>query len=134
MDVSLQVPYPTSSFSVYLPDSGIKLQSSPLQSGGPTQLGGQTYSIYTASNVAKATMIGGQLAGLGGASGIPTNQLALISLGVVLFVIGGGVLLFGGRLRHTPASAPPRCAVDDEQEHLELVVRKTAARRALRRG
>jgi hypothetical protein len=126
VDVSLQVPYPTTSFSMYLPNSGIKLQGSPLQSGGPTQLGGQTYSIYTASNVAKATMIGGQLAGLGGATGIPTNQLALISLGVVLFVIGGGVLLFGGRLRHAPASAPARSAIDDEQERLELVVRMAA--------
>jgi hypothetical protein len=126
VDVGLQVPYPTSSFSVYLPDSGIKLQGSPLQSGGPTQLGGQTYSIYTAANVAKATMIGGQLAGLGGASGIPTNQLALISLGVVLFVIGGGVLLFGGRLRHAPAITPARSGLDDEQERLELVVRMAA--------
>ena len=39
------------------PIRACKLQSSALPSGGPTQLGGQTYSIYTASNVAKATMI-----------------------------------------------------------------------------
>jgi uncharacterized membrane protein len=71
-------------------------------------------------------MIGGQLAGLGGASGIPTNQLALISLGVVLFVIGGGVLLFGGRLRHTTSGERARPAVETEQERLELVVRMAA--------
>src|SRR5205807_10101963 len=98
-DLSMQIPYPTSSFSVYLPDTGIKLEGSPLQSGGPTQLGGQSYSLYNAANVAKATMIGGQLAGLGSAAGVATSQLALISLGVVLLVIGGGVVLFGGRLR-----------------------------------
>jgi hypothetical protein len=126
VDVSMQVPYPTSSYSMYLPDSGISLQASPLQSGGPTQLGGQTYSLYTASNVAKATMIGGQLGGLGGATGIPTNQLALISLGVVLFVIGGGVLLFGGRLRQSSAREPARPAAETEQERLELVVRMAA--------
>jgi hypothetical protein len=126
VDVSMQVPYPTSSYSMYLPNAGISLQGSPLQSGGPTQLGGQTYSLFTASNVAKSTMIGGQLAGLGGASGIPTNQLALISLGVVLFVIGGGVLLFGGRLRHAAPVEHGRPAVDNEQERLELVVRMAA--------
>jgi hypothetical protein len=126
VDVSMQVPYPTSSLSVYLPDSGISLQDSPLKSGGPTQLGGQTYSLFSASNVAKSTMIGGQLAGLGGASGIPTNQLALISLGVVLFVIGGGVLLFGGRLRRTVPGERVRPEVETEQERLELVVRMAA--------
>lgn len=127
VDVSMQVPYPTSSFSMYLPDSGMKLQGSPLQSSGPTQMGGQTYSLYTTSNITKSTMIGGQLAGLGGATGIPANQLALISLGVVLFVIGGGVLLFGGRLRHgLPAAQRSRPSAQTEQERLELVVRMAA--------
>jgi hypothetical protein len=126
VDVSLQVPYPTSSFTMYLPDSGIKLQGSPLQSGGPTQMGGQTYSLYSTSNVTKSTMIGGQLGGLGGTNGIPANQLALISLGVVLFVIGGGVLVFGGRLRRGHAVEPTRPSVETEQERLELVVRMAA--------
>jgi hypothetical protein len=71
-------------------------------------------------------MIGGQLGGLGGASGIPTNQLALISLGVVLFVIGGGVLLFGGRLRQAPPDERAHAAAEGEQERLELVVRMAA--------
>jgi hypothetical protein len=126
VDVSMQVPYPTSTFSMYLPDSGMKLQGSPLQSSGPTQLGGQTYALYSASNVTKSTMIGGQLSGLGGATGIPANQLALISLGVVLFVIGGGVLLFGGRLRHLPPVDRARPSAENEQERLELVVRMAA--------
>jgi hypothetical protein len=126
VDLSMQVPYATSSFSMYLPDSGMKLQGSPLQPGGPTQLGGQTYSLYTSSNITKSTMIGGQLAGLGGTTSIPANQLALISLGVVLFVIGGGVLLFGGRLRREPPADRMRPAVETEQERLELVVRMAA--------
>jgi hypothetical protein len=126
VDVSMQVPYPTSSFTMYLPDSGIKLQGSPLQSGGPTQLGGQTYALYSTSNVTKSTMIGGQLGGLGGTNGIPANQLALISLGVVLFVIGGGVVLFGGRLRRGHPAEPARPSVETEQERLELVVRLAA--------
>jgi hypothetical protein len=70
-------------------------------------------------------MIGGQLSGLGDSGGLSANQLALISLGVVLFVIGGGVLLFGGRLRRG-AVLNARPFVDGEQERLELVVRLAA--------
>jgi hypothetical protein len=125
VDVSLQVPYQTGNFSMYLPDSGIKLQGSALSPGGPTQLGGQTYALYSAANLGKATMVAGQLGGLGGAVGLAGNQLALISLGVVLFVIGGGVVLFGGRLRGQVTSARRQPDVD-EQERLELVVRMAA--------
>jgi hypothetical protein len=126
VDLSMQMPYATGSYTVYLPDTGIKLQDSPLQSGGPTQLGGQSYAQYTAANVAKSTMIGGQLAGLGGAAGLATNQLALITLGVLLFVIGGGVILFGGRLRLHAPTERRRASADSEQERLELVVRMAA--------
>jgi hypothetical protein len=122
-DVSMQMPYPTGTYNVYLPSTGIKLDASGLTSGGPAQLGGQSYALYSATNLARATMIGGQISGLGsnGASG--PNQLALISLGVVLFVLGGGVLLFGGRLRPVPMA---RSRGDFEQERLELVVRLAA--------
>jgi hypothetical protein len=126
VDVSMQIPYPTSAYSVYVPETGIKLQGTPLQSGGPTQLGGQTYALYSAANVAKATMIGGQLSGLGSTTGLAPNQLALISLGVILFVIGGGVLLFGGRLRGQPSAERSDDKGNREQERLELVVRMAA--------
>jgi hypothetical protein len=126
IDVGIQVPYPTSSFSMYLPDGSLKLQGTALTPAGPTQLGGQTYSLYSATNLGKATMVAGQLGGLGGAAGLGGNQLALISLGVVLFVIGGGVVLFGGRLRGQVASARHQPDGDTEQERLELVVRMAA--------
>jgi hypothetical protein len=126
VDVSMQMPYATGSFSVYLPDNGIKLQDSPLQLGGPTQLGGQNYTLYSANNLTKSSMVGGQLSGLGGATGLGGNQLALLSLGVVLFVIGGGVIMFGGRLRAGRAVQLDEPAVDREQERLELVVRMAA--------
>jgi hypothetical protein len=125
VDVSLQIPYPTASFNVYLPDTGLKLDRSPLRPAGPAQLGGQSYALYSANNLAKATMVGGQLSGLGSNGAIGPSQLALISLGVVLFVIGGGVLLFGSRLR--PGAAPSReSSGDTEQERLELVIRMAA--------
>jgi hypothetical protein len=125
VDVSLQMPYPTASFNVYLPDTGLKLDGSPLRPAGPAQLGGQAYALYSASNLARSTVVGGQLSGLGSNGAIGPSQLALISLGVVLFVIGGGVLVFGARVR--PSSAPRRePAVDVEQERLELVIRMAA--------
>jgi hypothetical protein len=68
-------------------------------------------------------MIGGLISGLGTNGAAGPNQLALISLGVVLFVLGGGVLLFGGRLRPVPVA---RSTGDAEQERLELVVRLAA--------
>jgi hypothetical protein len=124
-DVSIQMPYPTASYSVYLPDTGLKLDARSLSPGGPTQLGGKSYSLYRATNLPKATLVGGQLSGLGSSGAVGTDQLALISLSVVLFVLGGGVLLFGG-LRRPSAAGSRRPSVDPEQERLELVVRLAA--------
>jgi hypothetical protein len=128
-DVSMQMPYPTGTYSVYLPDTGIKLDGSRLTPGGPAQLGGQSYALYTANNLSKATMVGGQLSGLSSTSTPGPNQVALISLGVLLFVLGGGVLLFGGRFRPAAIAGggPQRgLGLDFEQERLELVVRLAA--------
>jgi hypothetical protein len=121
VDVSMQIPYPAATYSVYLPTMGIRLEGSPLAPGSAAQLGGQSYALFSASNVPKAAMIGGQLTGLGASAGLSRDQLTLISLGVVLFVIGGGVVLFGGRLRR-----PQYRVANAEQERLELVVRLAA--------
>jgi len=122
-DLSVQVPYPTVAFSVCLPNTGMRLDGSSLTAGGPATLGGQSYALYSAANLPKATTVPSRLSGLGSApGGLGPTQLALISLGVVLFVLGGGVLLFGARSRSAgpETSAPNR---DLEQERLELVVR-----------
>ena len=130
-DVSLQVPYATSTYNVYVPgDAGLKLNTGALQAAGPAQLGGQTYSLYTTSNVPKQTVIGAQLGGLGATSGLGASQLAMISLGVVLLVLGGGVLAFGARRRPVvargEAPAEPEAGTDPQHERLELVVRLAA--------
>jgi hypothetical protein len=69
--------------------------------------------------------VGGQLSGLGSSGAVGPNQLALISLGVVVFVLGSGVLLFGTRPRASSAQ-PAAALADPEQERLELVVRLAA--------
>ena len=125
-DVTLQMPYPTATYSVYLPDTGLKLDGSVLTPSGPTQLGGQAYALYSASNLPKSTMVGGQLSGLGSTGAVGPNQLAMISLGVVLFILGGGVLLFGSRWRPALSRGGTAIGVNTEQERLELVVRLAA--------
>jgi len=126
-DVSLQMPYPTAAYSVYLPNTGLRLDTSALTSGGNAVLGGQQYALYSASNLPKATIVAGSVTGLAATPGsLGPTQLALISLGVVLFVLGGGVVVLGAR--GGPAAARPATAdvASLEQERLELVVRLAA--------
>jgi hypothetical protein len=125
-DLTLQLPYPTTTYSVYLPNTVGRLDGG-LTSGGTATLGGQSYALYSASNLAKATTVASSLRDLGSApGGLDSQQLALLSLGVVLFVLGGGVVLFGSRPRSTAALAQVTAAADLEHERLELVVRLAA--------
>jgi hypothetical protein len=72
-------------------------------------------------------MVPGSLSGLSAAStGLAPQQLALISLGVVLFTLGGGVVLLGSRVRPARAKEAPPDTARLEQERLELVVRIAA--------
>jgi hypothetical protein len=125
-DVSLQIPYPTGTYSVYLPDAGLRFDANGLASKGQAQLGGQTYTLYSASNLPKSVIVGGQISSLAASGSVTPNQLAMITLGVVLSVIGGGVFLFGGRLRRGTAAQAHRSVADPDTERLELVVRLAA--------
>lgn len=126
-DLSLQLPYPTASYNIYLPNAGLRLDTTGLTASGSTALGGRQYALYSASNIAKATIVPSSLSGLGPVgSGLGLAQLALISVGVVLFVLGGGVVLLGWRSRPAAASPSVSDAQALEQERLELVVRMAA--------
>jgi hypothetical protein len=88
-------------------------------------MGGQTYATLSASNLARAAIVPLQLTGLDGTGGLSPNQLAMVSLGVALLVLGGGVLLFTVR---RPAvlsrgRVGPIEPNDLEQERLQLLVR-----------
>ena len=74
--------------------------------------------------MAKSTVVPIQLTGLGSAGGLGPNQLALVSLGVVLLVLGGGVLIYTMRRPVRRASAADAIDPDAiEQERLQLLVR-----------
>jgi hypothetical protein len=119
-DLTLQLPYQTGTYNVYLPSTGIGLDTNSLAARGSSQLGGQVYSLYSASNLPRSALVPGQVTGLG-ASGIAPGQLTLIGLAVVLLVLGGGVVMLGVRGRRP--SAAPADSKSLEQERLELVVR-----------
>jgi hypothetical protein len=124
-DLTMQLPYTTATYTVYVPDQGPKVSASDLSAGTPQQLGNQSYTPFVASNVAKSTMVPVQLNGLGGANGLGPNQLALVSLGVVLLVLGGGVLLYTLR-RPTWRGQAAATAADGEsleRERRQLLVR-----------
>lgn len=127
-DLSIQAPYPADTMNVYLPPAGIQLSSDILQPGSQSQLGGQTYTVYTATNVAVGAILRSQLSQLPSPAGglLTPTQLALIALGVALVVLGAGVFLYTVR---RPSAAPARSAIDEdelEQERRRLIMRLAA--------
>ena len=135
-DVSMQMPYPTGTYSVYLPDIGIKLDASGLTAGraGPARRA----VVRPVQREQSGQIDHGRRpafgAGLERRAG--PNQLALISLGVVLFVLGGGVLAVRRRrLRPALAGCGPlgTAAVDDRTRATRAGRAPGGARRALRR-
>jgi hypothetical protein len=122
-DVTLQMPYPTATYNVYLPETGVRLNTTGLADGGAMVLGDQSYKVYRASNLPRAAIVSGRIE-LSGLSPGPTTdpiQLALLSLAVVLFVLGGGAVLFVRSARRT-APHTRNGGPDLAQERLDLVV------------
>jgi hypothetical protein len=120
-DVTLQLPYPTATYAIYLAETGVRLNSTRLTDGGSMVLGDQSYRVYRASNLPGATVVSGELSGLSSSSTPDPVELAILSLAVVLCVFGGGAFLITRRARRrTPQSRDGRA--DLAQERLDLVV------------
>jgi hypothetical protein len=131
VDLTLQAPYPTAAFTIHVPEGGPKIESSQLTAQEPRQLGDRTFLVHSARDVSKATMISARLGGLpsSGSAGLSTEQLAMVSGGVVLLVLGAGVFAFSLRARGSRSKASGGAAaekMDLEQERLQLVVRLAA--------
>lgn len=124
-DLSLRVPYPAGQFSVYVPENGPSVRSDLLTSGSRAEMGGRSFGVFGASNVGRNARVSARLENLtwGGGSGLSPNQLTLVSLGVVIFALSAGVLVFGSRWRGRSSAAQPAPATDPNQERLELLVR-----------
>src|SRR6266851_9194064 len=120
-DVTLQLPYPTATYAIYLPETGVRLNSRGLTDGGLMMLGDQSYRVYRASSLPGATVVSGDVSGLGSSSTTDPTELAILSLVVLLCVFGGGVLLISRRARRT---APQRGdgAAEPAHDRHDLVV------------
>jgi hypothetical protein len=121
-DVTLQLPYPTATYSIYVPETGVRLNASGLAPDGSMALGDQSYTVYRASNVPRAAIIPGELSELSSSSAISPTELTVLSLAVVLLVFGGGAVLFTRRTKRT-APQTRKGPADVAQERLDLVVR-----------
>jgi hypothetical protein len=123
-DLTLQMPYPTATYSIYVPEAGPRLNATGLADGGSMVLGDQSYKVYRGSNLPPATIISGELAGLSASSTTGPAQLALLSLAVVLLVlVGGAVLFFSRRARRTASETQ---SGEPAQERMDLVVQIAA--------
>jgi hypothetical protein len=124
-DLTLQLPYPTRAYSLYVPDTGVHLDTTGLAADGSILLGDRTYVVYSGSELPRAAIVAGQLTGLGGSPILGASQLAVLSLAVVLSVLGGGVLFFRRRTRRTRTAAGSGQA-HLAQERRDLVIRIAA--------
>jgi hypothetical protein len=120
-DVTLQLPYPTATYSIYLPETGVRLNSTGLTDGGPMVLGDQSYRAYHASNLPRAAIVSSEVSGLSSTSTPGPIELAVLSLAVVLCVFGGGAILITRRARRATPQRRDRPA-DPVQERLDLIV------------
>jgi hypothetical protein len=120
-DVTLQLPYPTATYAIYLPETGVRLNSRGLTDGGSMVLGGRSYRVYHASSLPGATIVSGDVSGLSSSSTQDPTALAILSLVVLLCVFGGGAVLITRRARR---AAPQRRdgQADPVHERRDLVV------------
>jgi hypothetical protein len=120
-DVTLQLPFPTATYSLYVPETGLRLSATGLADSGSIVLGDQSYRVYRASNLARAAIVSGELSGLSSSSAPGPTQVTLLSLAVVPCVLGGGVVLIARRARRT-APETHNGQAGPAEERLDLVV------------
>jgi hypothetical protein len=92
---------------------------------GSTMLGDQSYRVYNASNLPGATVVAGWIkpSELTSTSTPGPTELAIIVVGIMLCVVGGGVVLVTRRARRTaPQPRDEGPEADPAQQRLHLVV------------
>lgn len=126
-DLTQQLQLPADTFNVYLPREMARLNTGSLASAGETQFGGQPYVLFTASDLPRGALVDAQLADLpwAGGTGLQPSQLASISLGAVVLVLGAGAAAYVLR-RQAPRPALKEAmvatAVSPTEERLRLVM------------
>lgn len=84
-----QLAYPALGFSLYVPQIGLRVSSPQLQPQGEAQLGGQTYTVYSAQSLPRGAVLQIQL------DGLPTAGADIHRLTWPLLVGGAALLGLG---------------------------------------
>jgi hypothetical protein len=90
LQVNKRLEYPTVSFNVYVPDTGLRIESPQLVPQGQTDFGGQKFLLYSAQNLRRGTELGIQVGGLPVAREAGTGRLAW-----PILLAGSSALLIG---------------------------------------
>jgi hypothetical protein len=117
MSLNKRLEYPTASFNLYVPDTGLRIDSSELAPQGHADLGGQRFLLYSAQNLRRGTELSVQLNGLPSTAEPLSTRLAW-----PILVAGSSVLLVGlgvsYRRRPTPTlRIPNRATASRHSEH-----------------
>jgi hypothetical protein len=124
LDLAKRLEYPTGTFNLYLPDTGLTAVSPHLTYQGTSELGGQRYQLYSAQGLPAGAAIAIRLGGLP-APDIPRpQQLGLIVLGASAALLGGATAVAIRRRRRANAALAPAhapVASGGDLERVDLV-------------
>jgi hypothetical protein len=114
-DLSRTLQHPVESFSLFVPaQDSIRVDSPQLAEAGTRDMGGMTYRVYTASNLARGSQLGIRLSGLPEMPGAMAQRLGYALLGGGLAISLGALIIAWRRgvRASTPAPASAAEAAD----------------------
>ena len=113
--------YPTASFNLYVPDTGIAVLSPQLTFQGTSEFSGQRFQLYTATSLPAGSQVAARLTGLPSRGGLGPRELGFIVVGSGAIVLGIGGLLALRRGRGTRAGPREPRTEAPTAERLQLV-------------
>jgi hypothetical protein len=123
--ISKRLTYPAASFTLYVPDVGLRVSSAQLESRGPTELGGQKFLLFGAQNLPRGTELRVELTNLPSTAGSVAEQLGppVLAAGSLLLLVGLGMVYLRRRAAQNLADgslAPARAERERMQSLLTL--------------
>jgi 5-hydroxyisourate hydrolase-like protein (transthyretin family) len=121
--ISKRLTYPAASFTLYLPDVGLQVNSPQLEAGGQTELGGQKFLQFSGQNLPRGTELWIELANLPTSGSSAVDRLTAPMLAVGGLALLAGVALVGcRRLTVDPPSAGGRVPARAELDRLQVLL------------
>ena len=123
LTINKRLTYPAASFTLYLPDVGLRVSSPQLEARGQTELGGQKFLQFSGQNLPRGTELRIELANLPRAGGSAVERLTAPMLAVGGVALLAGVVLVGCRRRATgPPSSGVRTPARAELDRLQVLL------------